>query len=118
MNNVRWYVQQRAESLAVVFLTREPGVEVSKEQGLDFGLNYKLILDRDDASEWVGVQLQAVDAAPPSHIPWRRPGLSQKYFDRLEVPLLLLVVYYRPQVKRGRPDHLWVLALAGRQASS
>jgi hypothetical protein len=87
-----WYIQQRAESLAMILLTRESGVRVLREPGLDFGLDFKLFLDPDHADEWLGVELRAVASDPPATMRWDRPGLASRYFQRLNLPLLLLVV--------------------------
>lgn len=94
-----WYVRQRAESLAYVFLTNEQGIRVAEERGLDFGIDYRidLALSSSSREEWVGVQLKAADADPPAAIHLDRRGLSEPYIAKLIVPVFLLVVNARDE---------------------
>lgn len=87
-----WYIQQRAESLAMVLLTREPHVRVARGRGSDFGIDFTLSLNPDDADDWVGVLLRAVSSDPAAAVPSIRPELAGRYYARLNVPLFLMVV--------------------------
>jgi len=94
-----WYVEQRGRSLAYIFLTNEPGIAVVEERGLDFGIDYKLVLVPGDPgdNEWVGVRVKATDRDPKGMVAWDPRGLSKPYFEKIAVPIFLLVLNARDE---------------------
>jgi hypothetical protein len=94
-----WYVSQRGRSLAYIFLTNEPGIAVVEERGVDFGIDYKLVLNPGDPgdNEWVGVKVKATERDPKEAVAWDPRGLSKPYFEKMGVPIFLLVVNARDE---------------------
>lgn len=94
-----WYVSRRGRNLAYIFLTNEPGIAVVEERGLDLGIDYKLVLIPGDPgdNEWVGVKVKATERDPKGAVAWDPRGLSKPYFERISVPIFLLVVNARDE---------------------
>ncbi|HZL36158.1 MAG TPA: hypothetical protein VFC78_12650 [Tepidisphaeraceae bacterium] len=99
MQNSRW-IARRAESLAYVFMTRDPRVAVVSEDDTDFGLNFMIRVGTTPRQfNWItGVEVRGIDHPP------RREFLLELTEDQAVVlnhsqqPSFLLAVDVRGEI--------------------
>src|SRR3712207_1976522 len=81
-----WYIQQRAEALALVYLTRREDLLVKSQDGLDYGIDYLVEILKDGRStrRAFGLLLKAYRSVESEHAATVLMKPQTKFEQRVE----------------------------------
>ena len=115
IDNLQAFIDERAENLAIVYLTRRPDLSIQRmeaNRGLD--LFVEILENEKPSGQVFGIQLKATAACSPADMPTDLlKDNSLKYAQNLPFPVCLFLF----EMEHDRGFYTWLKAPVSREQS-